>query len=66
MSGSLGYKTRVLERCVLERKHEPKANASVLGTLRFRKLRSSRDGIEDECRVWRSRLQHAVNTPNQE
>ena len=27
-----------LERCVLERKREPNANARILGTLRFRKL----------------------------
>ena len=34
--GNLLTETRVLERCVLERKREPNANASVLGTLRFR------------------------------
>ena len=36
--GNLLPKTRVLERCVVERKREPNANASVLGTLRFRTL----------------------------
>ena len=37
--GNLFPKTCVLERRVLERKREPNANASVLGTLRFRTLR---------------------------
>ena len=32
-------KTRVLKHCVLERKRRPNANASVLGTRRFRTLR---------------------------
>ena len=36
--GDLLPKTRVLERCVLERKRELNANACVLGTLRFRTL----------------------------
>ena len=36
--GNLLPKTRVLERCVLERKREPNANVSVLGTLHFRTL----------------------------
>ena len=36
--GNLLPKTRVLERCVLERKREPNANPSLLGTLRFRTL----------------------------
>ena len=38
--GNLLLKTRVLERCVSERKREPNANASVLGLLRFRTLRT--------------------------
>ena len=38
--GNLLTKTRVVERCVLERKREPNANASVLGTMRFRTLSS--------------------------
>ena len=37
--GNLLTKTRVLKHCVLERKREPNANASVLETLRFRTLR---------------------------
>ena len=37
--GNLLPKTRVLESCVLERKRKPNANASILGTLRFWKLR---------------------------
>ena len=36
--GNLLPKTRVSERCVLGRKRGPNANASVLGTLRFRTL----------------------------
>ena len=38
--GNLLPKTRVLERCVLDRKRKPNANASVLEKLRFRTLRS--------------------------
>ena len=38
--GNLLPKTRVLKHCVLERKRRPNANASVLGTQRFRTLRS--------------------------
>ena len=37
--GNLLPKTRVLKHCVLERKRRPNANASVLGTQRFRTLR---------------------------
>ena len=37
--GNLLPKTRVLKHRVLERKRRPNANASVLGTLRFRTLR---------------------------
>ena len=39
--GNLLPKTRVLKHCVLERKRRPNANASVLGTQRFRTLSSS-------------------------
>ena len=35
-------KTRVLKHCVLERKRRQNANASVLGTQRFRTLRGLR------------------------
>ena len=38
--GNLLPKTRVLKHRVLERKRRPNANTSVLGTLRFRTLRS--------------------------
>ena len=37
--GNLRPKTRVLKHRVLERKRRPNANASVLGTQRFRTLR---------------------------
>ena len=37
--GNLLPKTRVLKHRVLERKRRPNANASVLGTQRFRTLR---------------------------
>ena len=40
-SGNLLPKTRVLKHRVLERKRRPNANASVLGTQRFRTLRPS-------------------------
>ena len=40
--GNLLPKTRVLKHRVLERKRRPNANASVLGTQRFRTLRSGR------------------------
>ena len=40
--GNLLPKTRVLKHRVLERKRRPNANASVLGTQRFRTLRISR------------------------
>ena len=42
--GNLLPKTRVLERCVLERKREPNANASVSGTLRFRTMAGAKLG----------------------
>ena len=40
-------KTRVLERRVLERKRRPNANASVLGTQRFRTLRFCPRGLKN-------------------
>ena len=51
--GNLLPKTRVLERRVLERKREPNANASVLGTLHFRTLRFL------SCLTWRWHLQES-------
>ena len=43
--GNLLPKTRVLKHRVLERKRRPNANASVLGTQRFRTLRLHQKGI---------------------
>ena len=42
--GNLLPETRVLKRCVLERKRRRNANASVLETQRFRTLRASAKG----------------------
>ena len=45
--GNLLPKTRVLKHRVLERKRRPNANASVLGTQRFRTLRDQFWGLEN-------------------
>ena len=45
--GNLLPKTRVLKHRVLERKRRPNANASVLGTQRFRTLRALSRPIRD-------------------
>ena len=59
--GNLLPKTRVLKHRVLERERRPNANASVLGTQRFRTLRSWSIGYPScsslastnlECRKW--------------
>ena len=55
--GNLLPKTRVLKHRVLERKRRPNANASVLGTQRFRTLRDSQvwtsDRLPQRCRKLR-------------
>ena len=52
--GNLLPKTRVLKHRVLERKRRPNANASVLGTQRFRTLRRGTSSNHFHCAVPRS------------
>ena len=62
--GNLLTKTRVLEHCVLKRKREPNANASVLGTLRFRALSSGlKIGAPQKRQIEPRRIQPTILGP---
>ena len=56
--GSLLPKTRVLKHRVLERKRRPNANASVLGTQRFRTLRVCEMSLQGSSLILQGCLLH--------